>query len=305
MDDRALRRGNASLALLHGAQAAVILALSTNCALPVTGAFMEGPPGSGLPKQDLLFNLRLGPLVGAFLFLAALAHALVALPPCRTRYERGLAAGVNPFRWLEYSLSASLMVVLIAMLTGIADYVALLALFAVNAAMIFLGWLMELLNPPDRARTRWLPFLLGCVVGAVAWIAIAVQIGVSAGRGRAPPTFVYAIFVSLFILFNSFAVNQALQYKRVGRWRDYRYGERWYLWLSLDREERARMAGLRERARALRPRESAPSTALAPRDVHQEAPFGDRDPRLRSRRPPLRDTGLERCHLSSGHSRVK
>ena len=52
-------------------------------------------------------------------------------------------------------------------------------------------------------------------------------------RGDAPPTFVYAIFVSLFVLFNSFAVNQALQYKRVGRWRDYRYGERWYLWLSL------------------------------------------------------------------------
>jgi hypothetical protein len=113
------------------------------------------------------------------------------------------------------------------------DYVALLALFAVNAAMIFLGWLMELLNPPDRARTRWLPFVLGCVVGAVAWIAIAVQIGLSAGRGHAPPSFVYAIFVSLFVLFNSFAVNQALQYKRVGRWRDYRYGERWYLWLSL------------------------------------------------------------------------
>src|SRR4051794_21824158 len=104
---------------------------------------MEGPPGSGLPKQDLLFDLRLGPLVGAFLLLAALDHALVALPPCRARYERGLAAGVNPFRWREYSLSASLMAVLIAMLSGIADYVALLALFALNAAMIFLGWLME------------------------------------------------------------------------------------------------------------------------------------------------------------------
>jgi hypothetical protein len=165
--------------------------------------------------------------------LAALDHAVVALPPFRARYEGCLASGVNPFRWLEYSVSASIMVVLIAMLTGIADYVALLALFAVNAAMIFLGWLMELLNPPDRARTRWLPFVLGCVVGAVPWIAIAVQIGVSAGRGDAPPTFVYAIFVSLFVLFNSFAVNQALQYARVGRWRDYRYGERWYLWLSL------------------------------------------------------------------------
>ena len=233
MEESALRRANAWLAGLHAAQAAVILALSTGFSLPVTGAFMEGQPGSGSPKQDVLFNLRIGPLVGAFLLLAALDHALVALPPFRTRYERGLAAGVNPFRWLEYSLSASVMVVLIAMLTGIADYVALLALFAANAAMIFLGWLMELLNPPDRVRTRWLPFGLGCAVGAVAWIAIAVQIGVSAGRGHAPPSFVYAIFVSLFVLFNSFAVNQALQYKRLGRWREYRYGERWYLWLSL------------------------------------------------------------------------
>jgi hypothetical protein len=233
IEDRSLRRGNALLAALHVTQAAVILALSTDFSLPVTGAFMEGPPGAGLPKQDLLFELRIGPLVGAFLLLAALDHALVALPPCRARYERGLAAGVNPFRWLEYSLSASLMVVLIAMLTGIADYAALFALFAANAAMIFLGWLMELLNPPDRQRTRWLPFVLGCVVGVIAWIVIAMQIAISAERGNGPPTFVYAIFVSLFVLFNSFAVNQALQYKRVGRWRDYRYGERWYLWLSL------------------------------------------------------------------------
>jgi len=211
----------------------VILALSTGFALPVTGAFMVGPPGSGVPRQDVLFNLRLGPLVAVFLLLAALDHALVALPPFRARYERSLAAGVNPYRWLEYSLSASLMVVLIAMLTGIADYVALLAIFAANAAMIFLGWLMELLNPPERARTRWLPFVLGCVVGAVPWVAIGTQIGVSAGRGHAPPAFVYGIFVSLFLLFASFAINQALQYGRVGRWRDYRYGERWYLWLSL------------------------------------------------------------------------
>jgi heliorhodopsin len=68
--------------------------------------------------------------------------------------------------------------------------------------------------------------VLGCVVGVVAWLAIAVQIGISAERGHAPSTFVYAIYVSLFVLFNSFAVNQALQYIRLGRWGDYRYGER-------------------------------------------------------------------------------
>ncbi len=219
--------------MLHATQAVVILALSTSFSLPVTGAFMEGQPGSGLPTPDRLFDLPVGPLVAAFLLLAAVDHGLVALPPFRERYERYLAAGVNPFRWIEYSLSASVMVVLIAMLTGVADFVALGAIFVANAAMIFFGWLMELLNPPGRTRTRWLPFVLGCIVGAAPWVAVATQIAVSAARGHAPPTFVYAIFVSLFVLFNSFAVNQVLQYKRVGRWRDYRYGERWYLWLSL------------------------------------------------------------------------
>ena len=232
LSDNVLSRGNTALAVLHAAQAILILVLSTSFSLPVTGAFMTGPPGSAPPETDTLFHLRLGPLVAAFLLLAALDHAAAAWP-LRDRYERALARGVNPYRWLEYSLSASLMVVLIAMLTGIADYVALLALFGVNAAMILFGWLMELFNPPDRARTRWLPFVLGCVAGAVPWVAMGLQIGISVGRGDGPPGFVYGIFVSLFVLFNSFAVNQALQYGRVGRWRDYRVGEAWYLVLSL------------------------------------------------------------------------
>lgn len=42
-----LRRGNALLAGVHAAQAAVIVALSTSFALPVRGAFMEAQPGSG------------------------------------------------------------------------------------------------------------------------------------------------------------------------------------------------------------------------------------------------------------------
>ena len=47
------------------------------------------------------------------------------------------------------------------------------------------------------------------------------------------PSFVYGIFLSIFVLFNLFALNQFLQYRRVGRWRDYLYGERIYLVLSL------------------------------------------------------------------------
>ena len=47
------------------------------------------------------------------------------------------------------------------------------------------------------------------------------------------PTFVYGIFGSLFIFFNVFAINMFLQYKKIGRWRDYLHGERAYIVLSL------------------------------------------------------------------------
>ena len=55
----------------------------------------------------------------------------------------------------------------------------------------------------------------------------------SAIEGDGPPTFVYVIFVTLFVLFNSFAVNQALQLAGVGRWRDRLFVEWGYLLLSL------------------------------------------------------------------------
>ena len=45
--------------------------------------------------------------------------------------------------------------------------------------------------------------------------------------------FVYGIFFSLFAFFNCFAINQWLQYKKVGKWADYLHGERSYMILSL------------------------------------------------------------------------
>ena len=53
------------------------------------------------------------------------------------------------------------------------------------------------------------------------------------GGGSGVPTFVYGIFVSLFLFFNCFALNQWLQYRGRGRWADYLFGERVYIWLSI------------------------------------------------------------------------
>jgi hypothetical protein len=227
-----LRRYNLVAAALHAVQAAVVLALANDFTLPVTASYLQGPPGTvpGDPVTLLNSSVALG--VAAFFALSALFHLLVASPWFAPRYAAGLAAGHNYFRWVEYSLSSSIMIVLIAQITGIADVAALLAIFGVNASMILFGWLQERYEQPGSGG--WLPFIFGCIAGVVPWLAVLAYVVAPGSTSSAePPAFVYAIIVSLFVFFNSFALNQWLQYQQVGRWRDYLVGERAYITLSL------------------------------------------------------------------------
>jgi hypothetical protein len=226
-----LRSWNVFLALAHGAQAIAILLLANGTTIPITWSYIDGPPAVGTQQTETLYDLPFGPAVAAFLLLAAVDHGLMAAPRVVGWYERNLAAETNPARWWEYSVSASLMIVLIAMLTGIREITALVALFGVNAAMILFGLVMERVNRPGQP-VDWRPFFYGCVMGAVPWIAIAIQLGHGTAETDVP-RFVIAIFFSLLVLFFSFAVNMALQYLRVGPWRSYLFGERVYLVLSL------------------------------------------------------------------------
>jgi hypothetical protein len=225
-----LRRWNATMAALHLVQGVLMLAVASAFSLPVTSSFlgMDEVTNKLVAVPDELFRLRIGPLVAAFLFLSALAHALLASRWLHPWYERNVSRGINPARWIEYALSSSLMIVVIAMLVGIYDIASLILIFALNATMILFGWLMELHNQTTE-RTNWTAYWFGCFAGAVPWIAIAVYLAGAAD----PPGFVYGIFASLFVFFNVFAVNMLMQYRRIGRWRDYLYGERAYMLLSL------------------------------------------------------------------------
>lgn len=223
-----LRGWNLGLAVLHAAQAVAVLVLASDFAISLTAAFPEGPPGTRLPGSEAVLDIRIGYAIAFFLALAALDHLLTATA-VRARYERDLAAGLNRFRWLEYSVSATVMILLIASYAGITDVTAVVAIIGANVAMILFGWLQEVMNPPGRARTTMLPFWSGCVAGLAPWAAITINI---VGSGEVPG-FVYGIFVSLAVFFTSFAVNQWLQYREVGPWRSYGFGEQAYLVLSL------------------------------------------------------------------------
>ena len=236
---QSLFRWNAVLAALHGIQGLLILALSfakdPMVTSPVVSSYLtfDSATETLVPAQRALFELPIGPAVALFLFMSAIAHFLLAWP-LRSWYERRLAAGIQPMRWLEYSLSSSVMIVVIATLSGIQEIGTLVAIFGVNAAMNLFGWSMESANQ-GRTKTQWNHYVFGVVAGIVPWIVITIALWSAATEpgAAAIPAFVWAIFVSLFISFNIFAITMILQYGKIGRWRDYLVGERAYITLSL------------------------------------------------------------------------
>ena len=227
---RRLRIYNGVMGLFHALQGLVILVIANSFALPVTATFMEGPPGADPPSLDTLFDVRFAWGVAAFLFLSAIAHWVIITPGVYSWYKKNLERSRNYARWIEYSISSSVMVVLIAMLTGISDVAALGGIFGVNAAMILFGLVQEHYEEPGNRR--WMPYWFGVLTGAVPWLLIGVYLWSPTSAGE-PPAFVYAIFFSLFVFFNSFAINMVLQYRQVGKWKDYLYGEYVYVFLSL------------------------------------------------------------------------
>ncbi len=229
---RRLRVYNVVMGFLHALQAAAVLVLANDFTLPVTASYLAGPPGSPPQEPTVLFDSPIAWGVAGFLALSAIAHWVVASPWYFPRYCADLLRGRNIARWVEYSISSSIMIVLIAQITGISDAAALLSIFGVNASMILFGWLQEVYERPGSGG--WLPFIFGCIAGVVPWIAVVLYVLAPGNPSSAsPPGFVYGIIVSLFVFFNVFAVNQLLQYKRVGEWRDYLYGEKAYVLLSL------------------------------------------------------------------------
>jgi hypothetical protein len=228
-----LRTLNFIAAGLHAAQGVAVLLLSKSFELPISGSYLTFNSGTKKlePATAFLYNLPLPALVAAFFFMSAIAHTIVATV-YRKRYEAGLGKGINRARWLEYSVSASTMMVAISLLVGVYDAASLLMIFALTAIMNLMGLVMEVHNQTTK-RTSWLSYIIGCLAGIIPWVVIAMYMWIGADHDSKAPDFVYWIFVSIFVFFNCFAINMVLQYKKIGPWRDYLFGERVYIWLSL------------------------------------------------------------------------
>lgn len=239
--NESLNTWNKRLAVLHAVQGIAILLLSSKAiSWPITTSFLTidtiatkaaGNPVLA-PAAQTIGNINIGYLVAIFFFMSALAHIIIATKYRKT-YESDLKRGINKARWIEYGLSASTMMVAIAILSGVYDLSSLIMIFVLDLLMNLMGLVMEVQNQGAK-KVNWLTYWIGCLAGIVPWIVFTIYVaGANAYGSGGIPTFVYFIYASMFIFFSSFAVNMYLQYKKTGKWSDYMYGERTYMILSL------------------------------------------------------------------------
>ena len=234
-----LRKFNFVMGFLHLAQGALMLYFAltidqiSNFRTPVWSYFLKFDTQIMrlVTNPEQLGEVPFAMFVSFFLLLSALAHFIIIMPKTNEIYNRDLEKGINKFRWYEYSLSSSLMIFLIAMLFGVYDIGALIVIFILNASMNWFGLLMEKINQYTE-ETNWSPFVFGCIAGIGPWVVIILHALGNADPAEVP-WFVYAIIGSYFVFFNLFPINMILQYKKIGKWADYLYGERGYIVLSL------------------------------------------------------------------------
>ena len=241
---KGLRKFNLFMGALHAVQGVALLYLADPLkgvqAVHTTYLTVKDPAQladtSKMPQlvqaQHDVFSINVAYLVAAFFFTSALAHLFIATV-YRRRYETDLSKGINKVRWFEYALSASTMMLAIGLLSGLWDLGTLAMIFVFTAVMNLMGLVMEIHNQTTD-KPNWLSYKIGCLAGIMPWAVIALYFYGSEHYGLGNiPSFVYWIYVTLFAFFNCFALNMWLQYKKIGPWKDYLYGERMYIILSL------------------------------------------------------------------------
>lgn len=165
----------------------------------------------------------------------------------RKYYEYALERAYAPFRWIEYSGSASVMILILSYTSGTLLSPMLVSLFALTMITMYFGHLHEVICRP-KSLDEWecknklwrlQAHLLGYVPQCFAWGLIIAQFmdaggkttTDASGQTRQMPKFVYAIVFGEMAVFWSFGVVQLIVSLRPPS--KYCQGEIAYMWLSL------------------------------------------------------------------------
>ena len=176
----------------------------------------------------------------AWTFVAHSFYATILRP----KYNEGIRNGNNQFRWIEYLVSATIMIVIIALSSGVSDFNDLMVMAVINACVMLLGQICEATMAEAASLKGWhnklfrstsgVAFLVGLVLFLCIWSFIWVQF--SQGLQRVEddniPWFVPLLIGLMFVAFGLFGVVQFIQLIYASSNQSYPRYEKAYMFLS-------------------------------------------------------------------------
>ena len=182
-----------------------------NKMLTTTYYIFNNSTGTLQQKSKDIGSVNIGFIALLFIFITIIAHMFYWHKTKKTRTFGVLSVG----RWVEYSITSSLMLLCIMLLVGCSDICTLTIMTSNNFSMIMCGLAMEWVNTNNnnkRHQVTWFPFYIGCFVGIWPWFTIFMYMGIEE-NGSYIPWFVYVIVFGYIVFFNSFAVNMFMFFK--------------------------------------------------------------------------------------------
>lgn len=168
--------------------------------------------------DDVCYGINLGILIISFHILSFLFQLLAELtnrfgPILGYKYDSMIKQNKNPLRFIEYSFSASIMLIAIAVLNGVTDINLITSIAVLTAACQLCGLAVEYV---EDIKIKWLLHLTGwlqfCWAYGIIFHAFFRSIQSSNdNNGPGPPSFVYVIVILLFLLYASFGFVQLLE----------------------------------------------------------------------------------------------
>ncbi len=171
-----------------------------------------------LPRYETYSGYPVNILTTVFFSITAFFHLANVTIFAKT-YYKCLEQCFTPTRWLEYFITATIMIGIIAFLTGVRSVLVVIGVSGLIATTMLFGLLSELYNRPRASVDAWtlptfamrsVPHFLGYVPYAFAWFIILYSFFGAGGTCEAPD-WVWAIVLGQFVLFSTFVIPQIYQ----------------------------------------------------------------------------------------------
>lgn len=146
-------------------------------------------------------------LIFAFLLITCMSHFIFSITN-KNWYADMLSKSNNYARWIEYSISASIMILIIMFTCGVKSFDTVLTVCITSVCVMLLGNSIEIAISENRINNALFLTGISWALFGTIWYNISHTFISAAKEATNMPSFVVAIYISMFLLYSSFGFVQ-------------------------------------------------------------------------------------------------